>query len=32
MIETLLLSATQILTFKGRRPLTQASAFFFFSR
>ncbi len=29
MIETLLLSTTQILTFKGRRPLTQASAFFF---
>ncbi len=29
MIETLLLSVTQILTFKGRRPLTQASAFFF---
>jgi hypothetical protein len=29
MIATLLLSTTQILTFKGRRPLTQASAFFF---
>ena len=29
MIETLLLSTTRILTFKGRRPLTQASAFFF---
>jgi S1-C subfamily serine protease len=29
MIEPLLLSTTQILTFKGSRPLTQASAFFF---
>jgi Trypsin-like peptidase domain len=29
MIETLLLSTTQVLTFKGRRPLTQASGFFF---
>lgn len=29
MIETLLLSTTRISTFKGQRPLTQASAFFF---
>jgi len=29
MIATLRLSTTQILTFKGRRPLPQASAFFF---
>ncbi len=29
MIETLLLSTTQILTFRGRRALTQASSFFF---
>jgi Trypsin-like peptidase domain len=29
MIETLLLSTTQVLTFKGRRPLTQASGFYF---
>jgi hypothetical protein len=29
MYETLRLSTTQILTFKGRRPLTQASGFFF---
>jgi S1-C subfamily serine protease len=29
MIEPLLLSTTQVLTFAGLRPLTQASAFFF---
>lgn len=29
MIETLLLTTTQILTFHGRNPMTQASGFFF---